>query len=307
MGRRKTGYLLYIVIFIIATLFYLRWSRIEGFEASKQKPKGVILELIGGLGNQLYIYSAGKMIEKSLGTPIFLIPPSEHVNFKNIHSTVDYRSILFSSFTPMERDDIRFSEKIDVRVENKFWDPWSPDSIPSTDKYVFIPQQWYQHFPSIQPVLGEVRESITASLDRLYPNVEMNDNSAFIHVRRGDYNKSGNDIFLLSMQYYNKALESLNKVDSINIYYIFSDDIEWCKQQQWNTTKQIQYIDEQDEMKSLYMMSMCKSGAIISNSTFSTWGAILGAYESGGTIVYPSKWLYGASTEFPQEWIRIDI
>jgi hypothetical protein len=263
--------------------------------------------LIGGLGNQLYIYSAGKVIEKALGVPIFLLPPSEDINFKNIHSTIDYRPILFSSFGAIERSDSRFSDKIDVRVENKFWDPWSPDSIPSTDKYVFIPQQWYQHFPTIQPVLVEVRESVLASLDSLYSDVEIDDNSAFIHVRRGDYTKSGNDAYLLSMQYYNKALESLNTQANITTYYVFSDDIGWCKKQQWNTTKQIQYIDEKNEMKSLYMMSMCKSGAIISNSTFSTWGAILGAYEAGSTIVYPSKWLYGASTEFPKEWIRIDI
>ena len=305
MGRRKNGqYLLYIVVFIVGILLYLRWtSRLEGFDDSpKVKPKGIIIEMIGGLGNQLYIYSAGKVMQKNIDVPIYItIDPGTTFT----HTKTDYRPILFKDYQAIERSDERMSDKIDVRVQNKFWDPWSPSSITLTDKYVYLSQQWYQDFPSIQSVIPEVRESVVSVLEGLYPEVDIQPDTAFIHVRRGDYTNAENRVHLLEMDYYNKAIESLNNNSELTTYYIFSDDIKWCKEQKWNTTKPIQYVDEPNEMKSLYMMSQCKGGAVISNSTFSTWGAILGPYESGGTIIYPSKWLYGASTNFPKEWVRI--
>jgi hypothetical protein len=154
-------------------------------------------------------------------------------------------------------------------------------------------------------VIPEVSAIFLSAFEGLYPDIDIDPGTAFIHVRRGDYTNEQNKIHLLEMDYYNKAIESLNAKPEISRYYIFSDDIAWCKEQKWNTTRAIEYVDEPNEMKSLYMMSQCKGGAVISNSTFSTWGAILGPYESGGMIVYPSKWLYGASTNFPKEWVRI--
>jgi hypothetical protein len=305
MGRKQRAqYLIYIVLAVVAVLLYLRLQGpVEGFE-EKQKPKGIILEIIGGLGNQLYIYSAGKLMQKATGTQIFMVSPKDLESFKNTHSKMDYRPVLFKDVTPIERDAPQFSDKIDARVQGNFWHPWTPDSIPSTDKYVFIPDQWYQNYPSIESVIPEVRGSVLHTLQGLYADVKVDSGTAFIHVRRGDYTQSGNDVYLLEMDYYNKALKALDN-EKITSYYIFSDDIHWCKQQKWDTDKNIKYIDEPNELKTLYMMSQCKGGAVISNSTFSTWGAILGAQEAGSTIVYPSKWLYGASTDFPSDWIRI--
>ena len=125
-----------------------------------------------------------------------------------------------------------------------------------------------------------------------------------MHVRRGDYTEQGNTPYLLDNDYYLKALKHLNTRENIKTINVFSDDIAWCKQQGWESPKQIIFVDEPDEMKALYMMSQCTEGAIISNSTFSTWGALLGASESG-VVIYPSKWLYGAETAFPSSWIRI--
>jgi len=301
MGRRARGqYLIYIVFFVLCILLYLRLTTVnEGFE-EKLVSKGIILEIIGGLGNQLYTYAAGKRIQKSLGTPLFMVFATD----KNPHSDKDYRAILFKDCTAIERNDPRMSDKIDARVQDKFWDPWSPDSIPSTNQYVFLPQQWYQDFPSIQSEIPEVRESVLKILKGLYPDTVMESEAAFIHVRRGDYTDKGNDVYLLDMDYYNKALEAMNG-SPVETYYIFSNDVAWCKQQSWNTAKSIHYIDEPDELKTLYMMSLCKAGAIISNSTFSSWGAFLGPYSASGKIIYPSKWLYGASTDFPTDWVKI--
>jgi len=306
MGRSSRGqYLIYIGVFIACIIIYLQFQPIEeGFE-EKKKPKGIIVELIGGLGNQLYIYSAAKLIQRTVNVPVYLKLADEPVNSVFNHAETDYRPILFSEFKAVDGTEPMFEDKIDVRVENKFWDPWSPSTIPlTTDKYIYIPNQWYQHLPSIQLVLPEVKDKLLGTLQNLYQDTKIEQGTAFIHVRRGDYTNQGNNVYLLDNDYYRKALIHLNTRDNIKTINVFSDDIAWCKQQGWDSPKQILFVDEPDEMKALYMMSQSKEGAIISNSTFSTWGALLGASESG-VVVYPSKWLYGAETAFPSSWIRI--
>ena len=96
MGRKQRGqYLIYIVLAVVAVLLYLRLQRpVEGFE-EKQKPKGIILDMMCGLGNQLYIYTAGKMFERTWNVPIYL-KLSPGLAF--MHTQVDYRPILFNDF-----------------------------------------------------------------------------------------------------------------------------------------------------------------------------------------------------------------
>jgi len=273
---------------------------VEGFE--EKKPKGIIITLIGGLGNQLYIYSAGKAMEQALGLPILLQLDGGTVF---AHTKTDYRPILFGDYPAIQAGDERLNDSIEAGVQTTFWSQWSPDSLPKdTDKYIKITGHWYQYFPAIESIIPRVREHLTGVMREKYKDVGIEVGSSFAHIRRGDYLDKGNEPYLLGMDYYSAALTKLNENPS-QVLCIFSDDIAWCKEQAWNTTKRIQYIDEPDEIKSLYMMSLCQGGAIISNSTFSTWGAILGPYEKGSMIVYPSKWLYGASTDFPKEWIRI--
>lgn len=134
-----------------------------------------------------------------------------------------------------------------------------------------------------------------------------NSNSVFLHVRRGDYyspqyiKKLGGTC---PINYYEKAIHYIMLKDQNLKFFVFSDDIEWVKENiaipnpiyiGWNTGDN-SYID-------MYLMSQCKH-AIMANSTFSYWGARLGKVKD--TIIYPSKWVnepYTAPTIFPQHWI----
>ena len=85
--------------------------------------------------------------------------------------------------------------------------------------------------------------------------------------------------------------------------YLLSDDLEWCKKK-FDGLGLIPF-EEEDELKTLYLMSLCKGGAVISPSTFSAWGAILGPDENKkATIVYPNKWIEGKKNrlDFPAWW-----
>lgn len=119
-------------------------------------------------------------------------------------------------------------------------------------------------------------------------------NSVSIHVRRGDYLNSPIYRGLCGIEYYKKAIYySIEK--TVNpIFYIFSNDIEWCKNEiigllqgheyvivNWNTGKN-SYCDMQ-------LMSSCRMN-IIANSSFSWWAAYLNQRKDK-TVVAPEKWI----------------
>lgn len=53
-------------------------------------------------------------------------------------------------------------------------------------------------------------------------------------------------------------------------------------------------------------MSLCYSGAICANSTFSWWGAFLGAYSQRNPVFVPRNWIREKIWNlFPEEWIII--
>jgi 5'(3')-deoxyribonucleotidase len=93
-----------------------------------------------------------------------------------------------------------------------------------------------------------------------------------------------------------------------SIFLIFSDDIEWCKENFPNISDKFIFIEGNKDYEDLYIMSKCKNN-IISNSTFSWWGAWLNQNENK-KVVAPLKW-FGSSINhntkdlYCDGWIKI--
>lgn len=119
-----------------------------------------------------------------------------------------------------------------------------------------------------------------------------------IHVRRGDYVHNPFYVDLFNTTYYEKAMALFPEAD----FLVFSDDIQWCKQQ--DIFKDCEFSEGRSEIDDLNLMASCK-GHIIANSSFSWWGAYLGS----GKVVAPSNdnWYRDKKerTKCPTEWIRI--
>lgn len=90
-----------------------------------------------------------------------------------------------------------------------------------------------------------------------------------IHVRRGDYVQHSNSFPPITGQYLSEAFR---KFPLGQVFIVFSDDIQWCKENMKGF--QFRFFEEADEFKSLSAMASC-SHNIIANSTFSWWGAWL--------------------------------
>lgn len=135
-------------------------------------------------------------------------------------------------------------------------------------------------------------------------------NSCSIHIRRGDYLGQQNFHPIQSIDYYNNAIKELYGQDfevikNIN-FLIFSDDINWCK----NNIKlpNIHFIENNIDVIDLYLMSKCENN-IIANSSFSWWGAWLNNNKNK-KVVAPKKWFgsalnHNTSDLIPDEWIKI--
>lgn len=114
-------------------------------------------------------------------------------------------------------------------------------------------------------------------------------NTCAIHIRRTDYRDFKNGMIVLDIDYYLQAMNKLNKkIGEVN-YIIFSDDIDWCKQQL--AFGKCYFSENNSEMVDLYLMAQCKNH-IIANSTFSWWGAWLSKYlfKNQGTTIAPKVW-----------------
>jgi len=114
-------------------------------------------------------------------------------------------------------------------------------------------------------------------------------NSVSLHVRRGDY--LVNASYVCPESYYKKALEFMDSQAHIDRIYVISDDIPWCKET--FKDQRIHFIVDSEDYIDFYIQTLCTHN-IISNSTFSRWGAYLNE-NPNKIVVAPAVWFGGAT------------
>lgn len=137
------------------------------------------------------------------------------------------------------------------------------------------------------------------------------ENSVAIHVRRGDYLKATQYMNLAETSYYERAIDYINMHVTNPRYYIFSDEIDWCKKNMKLPKDKTIYVDFNTGIKSyedMYLISSSKN-VILANSSFSWWAGYLGKHE---IVIRPSKYKVNWSEEqdnmlYPAEWIKIEV
>jgi hypothetical protein len=107
-------------------------------------------------------------------------------------------------------------------------------------------------------------------------------NSLGISVRRGDYLMLQDNHCVLSIEYYQNAINEYF-LDNTEEIYIFSDDIDWCRS---IFGDEVHYVEDTVGTQ-LFLMSKMKH-LILSNSTFAWWGAYLN--QNNGYVIVPNPW-----------------
>jgi len=162
-------------------------------------------------------------------------------------------------------------------------DPFSFTPIPNIDNIDLI--GYFQNENYFNGQEDTIRDLLEPSDFVKFKIEEINlDGITAIHVRRGDYLNFPLHHPIPPMDYYNRAIENLK--DRTSNFMIFSDDIEWCKE---NFSPDFLFSEEKDEFIDLYKMSRC-ANFIIANSSFSWWASFLSRSEN--KIIYaPENWV----------------
>lgn len=287
---------------------------------------GVRLE--GGLGNQLFQYAAARSLAIRHATEIMI--DRSVLNSKSTLITArEYELSVFNCpIAPSSRDSIPFS-----RLAKRFG--WLFSLLTSWTVYIEKGQQYdanflaapdnsyligyWQSYRYFEAIKDTIRNDFTPknSLSRkslaIKKIIDLSSPSVAIHVRRGDYVNLPSAIHFhgaLSIDYYHQAFDMMIKRFPDATYFVFSDDIDWCKGNLGLENKAI-YVDHNrsiDAWQDLILMSACKHH-IIANSSFSWWGAWLGGQNgqfSNQLVIYPKNWFKGRAINerdrFPLNW-----
>lgn len=275
------------------------------------KNKGIVPYLNGGLGNQLFKLAAGFTASKLFNCPLYILPNSFESNEHNIHK-IDYTIHVFK-YLGISFPGVFFQKSILNEYGYNDHNSGSTYCFEYTSfdgcKPGLILGHYYQNYTYIENYEKDIRERIVKSLmESPYFKCTYSTSRAFMHIRRGDYVTRPDAFFLQPIEYYKNAVSLLlEKNPNIESILIISDDPEWVRQQDFFTQLPNAIIlDNSNEVETICEMVCCLGGAICANSTFSWWGAFLGAYSARSPVIVPKKWYIDApSNLFPSEWMQL--
>lgn len=269
--------------------------------------QGIIPEFVGGLGNQLFIAAAAFVVSKIKNIPLYLFfnPLSNNPHNKKHHNYNESVFRYFGTYVHLDVTNKIVLEKLKYRkyVQRQAFEPWNPENV-NQGSYL---SGYFQYYPPIKLFENELRTIIIKGIQEYRNKIKVDSNSAFLHVRRGDYTTKADYHYLQPIEYYQKSVENLLALQTeIPKIYVISDDIDWVKQQDFFKKEIFELYENSDELETLALMSLCYGGAICANSTFSWWGAFLGAYSQRNPVFIPTNWIREKIWNlFPEEWIII--
>jgi hypothetical protein len=271
----------------------------------------------GRLGNQMFQYAGLRGIAANRGFNWAIPTPNSYGDSNyGLFDCFEMDSVTEDNYGMINGQNVATGQ---FHFNQDFFDR-CPDNVNLHD--YFTTQKYFLN------VIDIIRNDFTFKKEILDPCKEIISDLVdpiFIHVRRGDYLVKPEAHPPCSIEYYEKALTHF-KADCPVL--VFSDDIEWCKEQDLFKGDRFmlsefaeRYPQTCDTLEGrqnalvpyydLCMMSMC-SGGIIANSTMSWWGAWL-ISEPSQPIVAPKQWFgdfykdYNMSDLFPESWIVLEV
>jgi hypothetical protein len=117
--------------------------------------------------------------------------------------------------------------------------------------------------------------------------------SVSLHIRRTDYVDAEHIHIhnICTEKYYKSAIDEVRKKYPSAVFFIFTDDKEWCRQHFRGPNFFVVDLDEDanTDLAEMTLMSRCKHH-IMANSSFSWWATWLNDNPSK-MVIAPSKWI----------------
>jgi hypothetical protein len=291
----------------------------------------IIISIVGGIGNQMFQYALGYSMAKERNTTLYL----DTYKYNNKKYNYSDGFVLQKAFDT----EVNFANEKELfltlgvfyklrkfshrpgfkKLLCNFYMERNPfiydESLHSIEKSRVYLEGFWQSFKYFEKYTHELRHLFLPRINSLSDYHKeifrkfSPTNAVSIHIRRGDYvtNKVYSSIFhLTDVHYFKASIELIRSRVNNPIFYIFSDDLAWVKNQ--SIFQGMNLIDgsKSPPYNDLYLMSLCNHH-IISNSSFSWWPAYLNNYPNK-IVISPKKWSYfnsDLSDLIPPSWIQL--
>ena len=297
----------------------------------------IVIRLRGGLGNQLFQYAAGRSLAWHHGVPLkvdaYYYAHHPYRTLALDYFRTDYERASeaeVASFVGATRLERLFHKKTNYRYcRRAFGQPYYhfyPDfyQLPTP---LYLSGYW-QSQRYFQPYTAALREHLrpraipSGKNARLISEMQRSE-SVSLHVRHGDYTQatSSSHFFApLDVDYYRSAIRWMQERVSNPRFFIFSDDIAWCRSTfaDLPDTVLVDHNRSEESYWDLWLMAQCRHH-IMANSSFSWWGSWLDERPDkhvvaprrwfktnryrGRSPVYPER-TYHLQDQLPDDWIR---
>jgi len=283
----------------------------------------IISRIIGGLGNQLFQYAAGKALALQHQTELQL-----DVNAFDKYDTRNFDLAAFQTelhFATKEQVDGFKNRNITGKIRDNifpmaFRKVYKPKHFHFHPRFFRAPAHIYLHGywqseKYFAPVSEAIRREFTMKEEYLKPVQAVaatihSSPSVSVHIRRGDYkNPATVEIHgVLEANYYRAGIKRvLEKVPDASVYF-FSDDMNWVRENL--PFEKAIYVSgnlSQNHFEDFYLMSQCQHN-IIANSSFSWWAAWLNN-NPGKIVIAPKNWFNKGPKDtqdlIPEGWLKI--
>ncbi len=291
----------------------------------------VISNIIGGLGNQMFQFAAGRGVSLRHHTPLAL----DISGFSNytLHQGFELARVFSGIFNVCDEADIRqvlgwWSAKSVRRIFSHL-----PSFITKGSELALEPH--FHYWPGVEHLssdcylsgywqseryFGDCESQIRADFSFKQPPVGLNAvvaeairqcNSVSLHVRRGDYVSNPHTLAthgLCPPSYYEAAIRYMSERVGDAHLFVFSDDMDWVKNSiEINLPHTyVHHNHGSDSHNDMMLMSMCQHH-IIANSSFSWWGAWLNP-KAGKIVVAPKRWFVNQRNVedlIPVGWVKL--
>lgn len=284
-----------------------------------------IVRFLGGLGNQMFQYAfyvAQSNLHKTVKADL------EGYKTYPLHNGFELESIfnlsvkkaspfIIKLYDPTVRTwHIRKLRRI-LNLKNAYESEKDPflfeeDKLKNTGSKLYWGYwQNQRYFTAIEKQIRadfQFKNELSATNQKFLQHINQT-NSVSVHIRRGDYIGHQSLGGICDLNYYKQALNSITAKTDNPTFFIFSDDVEWCKANLPSQTNNI-FVEGNKGSRSyidMQLMSNCKHN-IIANSSFSWWAAWLNANQKK-IVIAPAKWTndknYNDSDIIPESWIKL--
>jgi hypothetical protein len=293
----------------------------------------IIIQLQGGLGNQMFQYAFARILAKRNSVPLkldksffdtfsneqeFTQRNFELGIFENVCTQASLKEIIKLtrlSFINKIKKKIGFYCKSNIYSEPSL--DFHPEFLSIKDPaYIKGYFQSYKYLENQEDLIRETFSFPVESLDdrnKTLLSKLQSEIAISVHIRRGDYvtnTKTQQFHGNCSLEYYSKAILLLaSKIEKFTLVF-FSDDSQWVKEQFETLPYSKLFVDDNTEENSwvdMFLMSSCTHN-IIANSSFSWWAAWLNT-QPNKIVIAPKKWYANSERNtndlIPPQWIRL--